>query len=413
MKRDTLITDLTESFTNLAKSEKKRKEVILYCVNQYGFRLGRISDLINGRFGLEEESDESLFFIASSVATQDTKFQLENYFTQAEIKEYKKSRYSETKAEFPFSFDCIEVEKGKQWIGIISAQRLISLDRAGLIKYNPNKQRVSKKVYKGGGYVDFQISVIEKSVNQIAKLMEKGDYIPDDITLDIPDDTEEAPVWEYDEEAKELIFRKLDHFDITDGYHRFLAMQKCIERNPSFDYPMELRITSFTEQITRQFIYQKDQKNKMTVSNSKSMNTERPSNDVVDRVNSRGYGSNLAGLISRGEGRVDYAALSDIIEYYYFKGKKETSNKDIAETTQEVVNILNEFTNEYVSYYDKDYLDFKRLVVLFYCIKNKGKTVKQAGKILEKAVQNDTIKEIRLRNMRKNLMDLLDRLNLC
>ena len=409
MERNYLIKELEKAFQLLSNSERKRKPVIIYCTNQYGVPFGRIADLINGRIPLSEEKDSTLFFVAAGVADQIESFKLTEFFTQEEIEQYKGKRFTAGDIEFPLEIECIEIEKGRQWVGSIDAQTLIRLDRSGLIRYNKAKQRTCKVIYKGQT-VDFQIAVVDKSVNQIAKLMLAGEYIPDDITLDIPDDLDTTPEYRYDENTHRLIFDSLQTFDITDGYHRFLAMERCVSQKPDFNYPMEIRITAFTEQRSREFIWQKDQKNKMTVSQSKSMNINRPSNDVVDMINAKGYGSNYSGLIPRSGGRVDYVALSDIIEYYYFhnKGRKPITNKEVFEVAREVIALLNEFSSENVDYLDKNYLDFKQLIILFHLIKDNGESVREAGIKLQNAIKSGEIKKITVRTIRKNLLDQID-----
>lgn len=411
MKRDELVNDLRKMCDKLAFNEVVNSAVAKYNYDTYNVPMGRTKDLISDRINLHEESNAHLFFLTDSIDHVQNRNFVSKYFIEAEIKEYSKEKYTEGKLEYPLEINCIEVHAGKQWIGAIDTKFLMELKRAGKIRYNADKQRTRKKIIKEDTVI-FKNFVKERSVNQIANLMLKNEYIPDDITLDIPSDVEGNKYY-YDEDRSALIFDNIETLDITDGYHRFLAICKCVDKNPSFNYPMELRITVFTEQRSRQFIYQKDQKNKMTVSNSKSMDMFRPSNEICTQLNERGSGCSFSGLIQRNSGTVDFAALSDIVEYYWIRPikKKDISNKEIMEITNEVKVILNGFVNEDVNFLENRYLSFDKLVVLFWLVKEKEKTPEKAVQILNKIEKNGEIKKVRLRYMRKTLFDILETLD--
>ena len=405
MKREELVVIMRKQFDRIALNRERRDEIALWIFNKYDMGVDYTMDLISDRLSLYQADDNILFYLADALQEFGRVVKIENFFTEKEIEKFINSKYVAEKIKYPIVINCVEVHKNKQWIGAVDSNFFMEMRKADKIRYNKDKQRTRKTVIKGTDII-FKTDINEKSINQIAKLMESGEYIPDDITLDIPDDS--ADDFHYDEDRGVLIINSLDHFDITDGYHRYLAMCRCKDKDHEFNYPTEIRITHFSLQRSQQFIYQKDQKNKMKVTNSNSMDTNRASNDVVNRLNERGNGFALSGQIQRGGGTVDYAALSDIIEYYWFKGaKKDFNNKEIADVYQEVKQILNEFVEENPEYYEK-YLDFRKLLIIFYLAKEKKQSIKKICSQLNLLEKTGKIKEIKLRTLRKTTFDQIE-----
>ena len=415
MKKDTLLINLRKACDRIAVDQVINDQVSQYCLDKYNVPLGRSKDIISDRVSINDLSDSDLFYLCDAVGKQIKTIIITDYFDLEEIKKYKKTKYQKGKINWPIRIPCIQILSGdrcNQWIGRISAKELIKLNESELINYNPNKQRALTRIVDGNN-IEYKITLVTKSVKEIQELMETGEYIPDDITLDIPEELDVE--MRYDDTFHELVFDKIDHFDITDGYHRFMAILKCAEKNPGFDYSMEVRITQFSAQRTRQFIYQKDQKNKMTKSESRSMSAFRHSNEVVALLNERSSGCMLSGTFTRdNSSRIDIATLSDLIEYYWirqYKHKKIT-NKMLLEIMQEVKDILNRIVTEDSSYFDEKYLASNRLILLFWLIKGKGHTPEEAVSILNKNVDNKKLGQIKSQVIRKPLFDRLEALDL-
>ena len=146
------------------------------------------------------------------------------------------------------------------------------------MNYNERTQRVVKKIITPNGE-HYQISLNAHALKKIEKSFDEKRYIPNTITLNIPDIDEN--VKHYDRETNTLIISTLKEFDIIDGYHRFVAIQRICAVDDKFDLPMELRITCFSENKARQFIWQEDQKTKMSRVDSESFNRYNTANIIV------------------------------------------------------------------------------------------------------------------------------------
>ena len=84
----------------------------------------------------------------------------------------------------------------------------------------------------------------------------------------------------------------------------------------SFDYPMELRITTFSDSKAQQMIWQEDQKTKMRRIDSKSLNQNDFATRICNQINADKQ-SNLCGLISRNKGVINAAYFCNIVQMLY------------------------------------------------------------------------------------------------
>ena len=416
MNKEELLVSLKRTCDKVALNRKQMMAVTDYCYDHYGVPQAETFDVINDRIDFEQKPDDFLFFIASALSNVVDEFILSKYFTQKEIEEYREKKYL-TEEKYQISIPCIEILQGKQWIGYADARFFLELYRNNKINYNYEKQRVRQRVIRGEEVV-FRTKINIKSVLQIARLMNSGEYISDYLTLDIPYENQNN-IFHYDEQRKELIFENLDSLDITDGYHRLEAMKKCYNEDQTFNYPMGIQITQFSLQKTQQFIYQVDQKNKMSTAQSASYNAQRPSNEVCNFLN-EDNGCIYNKLIKRsGDKTIDFVALSDIIEYYWFGPgvkdksvkKKDYSRNDIIEATKEIKGLLNTYAEENPKSIGR-YIGFPELITYFHLIKDKGNKPIEAAKRTIKDIENGKIKEIKLRGMRKPLFEQLEKIKL-
>ena len=221
-----------------------------------------------------------------------------------------------------------------QWIGKITVRELMQLRDAQIINYNENTQRVMKRINKGTEET-WTITLNKKAILSMEELFRDNIYIPNTITLNMPEGTN------FTYRNGTLTIKKLDHLDITDGYHRYIAMSNLYNEDPDFDYPMELRITNYSEDKSRQLIWQEDQKTKMSRIDSDSMNMNSTANKIVQRLNVNST-FNLAGQINANKGIINSAELAEAIRAMYlpvskiFSKKKEleaivTAEKEIKE----------------------------------------------------------------------------------
>lgn len=385
------------------------KEIYTYANQTYDMPKGIILDLISKRMDMAEVSEFVLFVLLDAMCKilpdDKMKFKTDYFYTPEKIKFYGKSKYKMEKITFPLKFKMVEIVEKQHWIGKITVEELMKMRRAQLINYNMDTQRTMQKIVNGEKEI-WKSTLYPKTVKEIQSSLENGTFISNAITLNIPTDTNYD--FNYDENTNTLTINSLEHFDITDGFHRYVAACRAKDKNAKFDYPFELRIFNFIEEDAKHFIFQEDQKTKMRKIDSDSLNMHKAANIVVERVN-KDINCEFKGLISRNNGIIPFAELAELVNYFYFKKTKKTEeNLLIRQTVIELIENFNSLVQ-----YDETYLErrmsYRTLTTIMFCFNyfkgNKDK--KYVCKIIEEAVKKvEENKSDKFRNHipRKNQM---------
>ena len=319
------------------------------------------------------EASTFLLFILTEIIMGDS--YTEKYFTDIEIKSLSKAKWYNAKVKFPLCFDVTRIND-THYVGATTVKDLMLLKDAQLINYNENAQRTMRHITRGEMEY-YQIALNKEAVNEIMESYDSELYIPNTITLNLPEDAD----YTYDEKKKQLIIHRLDYFDILDGYHRYIAMSKKVDKNPDWDYEMELRIVQFSEEKARRFIWQEDQKTKMRRIDSDSMDVAKVSNKIVDRLNNTSRFI-LSGKISRNKGIINAAYFSNIIDVIYLKGIKKTEELKFMKTiSSELMETVERYTDLYPEYLEKPW---DKLMTYMVCYEGKYGSIKNIKKDLEK-----------------------------
>jgi len=311
--------------------------------NSYEVPVRYSTDFLTKRRNITEADDFMLFILADIILG---KLSLEEYYTQKEIKSLSAAKWHIEKVNFPLKYKMTRIND-QQYIGCVSVRELMLLKDAQLINYNENAQRTMRHIIKGETEF-FQIALNKEAVRAIMESYESDLYIPNTITLNLPEDA----MFDYNEKTGELIINELKYFDILDGYHRYIAMSKISAQDPDFDYQMELRIVQFEESKAKRFIWQEDQKTKMRKIDSDAMDTSKISNRIVERMNNDNQFI-LAGQISRNKGIINASYLSNIIDIVYLKGVRKSEErlmiKRVAESLMSAMEWYVDRNPEYVN----------------------------------------------------------------
>lgn len=357
--REELITYLRRKCNSIVLAKREFIELSQKMLEKYNIPTSMTSDLVNDRIALNDTTDFILFVLAKSLDEVLKSSKTNEFFTELEISGYINMKLEIPKFEFPIEIKCIRVDT-TQYIGATDVRFLMELRKAGLISYNANAQRTMQRVVRGEKSY-YKIALNKKAIAQIRESFRSETYIPNTITLNIPEDS----AFHYNAISNTLIIESLDHFDISDGYHRYMAMCQEVDSNPDFNYQMELRLISFDENRVKQFIFQEDQKTQMKKIDSASMNMNNPANLVCERLN-RDIMFNLKGKVTRNSDYIDFAELASIIDFIYFKTlKRENTTASIIETEKELCKKFNYLTEYDTSLLEKRY-SFKELIIIIY-----------------------------------------------
>ena len=403
---------LEEQCDRIVIDNDKCKSIYTYANETYNIPKGIISDLVTRRISMSEASEFVLFILLDSMYNILREgYSLDKFYTMQEVQFYRKSKYENSNIKFPLIFKMIQVEED-QWTGKIDVKTLMQLRQAQLINYNANAQRTMQKIVRGDKE-SYKITLNQKAVGEIASGYLHNTFIPNTITLNIPAEIESE--FYYDEDTCSLIIKSLEHFDITDGYHRYIAACQVSDSNSDFNYNMELRIANFTEDKAKQFIFQEDQKTKMRKVDSNSLNMNKAANIVVTRLNEN-VRCNLKGLISRNEGIVSFGELAELVDYFYFKGTgKEKERSVVIQAVKELTDNFNTLT-EYNTEYLERKMNYKTLLVAMFCFdyfKNDNENKLNMCEIIEKAakeIENSNNKKFHNKTPRKSLMTEVEKI---
>lgn len=306
---------LIEEIESLLSRKMNNKKDLVGYVDQleskYGMNPNITTTIINLSSELKNESDGVLFCIADVLG-----FNVKDYFTTVETSGYAKNNFKESKS-INLTYKMVQI-KDDQWIGKITAREIGKLSDSLMLRYNTNTQRplTLTTMY---GIETYKITINKAAVDSIYEAFKKGIQIPTTITLNVPQD-QTFPA--YNENTMELKLDDLQYFEVLDGYHRYLAINRLLKEDKNFDCEMELRIVSFSEEKARYFIYQEDQKTKMSKTDSDSFNVYAAENKIVNLLKQK---PNLTELIKK-DGIIDESILAKYIKKIT---TKNMSAKDI------------------------------------------------------------------------------------
>lgn len=359
---------LKPAFTRIIFNKEKLNELTAGIREENGVPETILMDIINGRITIKDTSDFLLFLLLNKLSQKHVR----EFFTENEINYFSTEKYITEEFQFPIELNCFQVTVD-QWIGTADVNFLIALRKAQLINYNANAQRTMQRVIKGDKEI-FKITLNQKAVKEIKDSMIQGNFIPNTITLNMPETTD----WTYDSKRNILTINSLPAFDISDGYHRYMAMCQIKEDNPDFNYPVELRIISFPDDKVKQFIFQEDQKTKMRKVDSASMNMSSPANIVCERLNMDAM-FDLKGQVRRNGGYINFSFLANIIDFIYFKNDKDRSMERIIGIKDALKNGINTYVEATNSFTHE--FSFKELLILVYGISQNWDTETIKGKM--------------------------------
>lgn len=334
---------IKKSLELIARNKFLSKKAIELLSNKYNMPPSKVQEIINDYNGkINMLNNKTLYQvmdvinIVESGANQQS-YSLDLFFTEKEMETYGNSKYEQEQTEsiYPIEItNCIEVNPGEQWVTTMTAKNLSALNAASVINYNKNTQRnLTQKTI--AGKVEYEITLKQKSVNEISKLMKENRFISNDITFNLN--------WEdpnldfaYDKENHTIIIND-GKLDIIDGYHRFRALMKN-SIDETFDYNMVVNIVNFDEEKANRFIVQEDKRNKMNSNHIKSLDTSNPAHMIVKRLNEDST-SYICGQIGREdeEEKVPFNYLFNWIDNCF----KIEERKDIIQLTKTLKNIFN------------------------------------------------------------------------
>ena len=387
---------------------KTTREVVQACLLRFGLPPYRSQTILQMEASSLELRDHEIYWVLSAikdvVSSADINLQL--YFTDYEIDNYDKLRYSEGKVKFPIVLDMSKVSDD-QYTGGIKASTLVAWRNGGLIRYNKELQRRLTTVVRGGKAYEV-ITLNSKSVKEMVGCFQRGEFVPNTITLNISEDEMD---FYYDEDSHSLVINSVKHLDLTDGYHRLVALTKVIEANPSFDYDMELRITNFSDTKAGNFIGQEEKHVPIPKQDIRTFDMNNLANKITRKINDTPM-CNLTGAIVRG-GRVDFAAFAEMVEELYIKPMNEDDvKKAIVTVPKDMIESINMLTESFPSFLEKKFTVMEVRMLVYVCSLFKGGDKGRLTEIMDKLINYDfTTQDRQILSSRRKISKVVNHLN--
>lgn len=358
--REELEKYLLQECEKIALNSEKTSKVVDYMYKKYEIPTGTATDMI-ARAKLTEQTEYVLFCLLDGIMQiVKDKSVLGNFFTEIEIENFSKMKLPKNEIKFPLVIPCIQVADD-QWIGAADTNFFMDLRRAQMINYNINAQRALTRVVTRNGE-QWKITQNEKTITGIIKSLDKEEYIPTAITLNIPPNEFD---FYYDRERHALIINSLKYFDISDGYHRYVSMCRKKDANPDVNYPWELRIVKFSEDKAKYFVYQESQKTEMKKIDEKAMYSYGVANRVAQDLN-KDTSFRLFGEINSTGGKLSRSEFIKVLDYFFCQnstGKNE--NQLYFEVMQDIKNKFNSLIMSDINYGTKKYSYVDMLITLY------------------------------------------------
>lgn len=170
----------------------------------------------------------------------------------------------EEKIKLPLTLDNVLQVGYDEFITTIHIRELHKMNQSGLVTYNFNTQRDAKYKKGSDGSLVKAANVNKKSVNDIAELLLKGNYIADAITLNLLSGTgNDGEEFTFNIKKNEIVIHEGVSIDILDGFHRLNAIEKALTMNPELDVVFPLQIKNYDARKARQFVGQTNTVNVM------------------------------------------------------------------------------------------------------------------------------------------------------
>lgn len=218
--REILIEKLSSFLVGISPAKAKELEEEITHDNK--ITLGNFFRMLSGRYPLDEASDVELYWILNAASKVSKKVGIiEDYFEPAEIGNYKYYDGSETKNKYKGTIVFKNVQKlaENQYMFPLSIKEIKELKNANRLQIVPELQRN----YKKDKYGELKTRVSKKNAQQIANLIDNGEFFFNGIRFNLMDDGDaDPPIYDEDENTLTITGGTII---VPDGNHRSIACE--------------------------------------------------------------------------------------------------------------------------------------------------------------------------------------------
>lgn len=335
LRSENLYKVLDKYFVQIQKNSYFKREVKKFLMEKYEYSDIEYMQYIIGAKSKDEIPDNEMYWLIDAFNNVfKANMEIKTFFSDKEIIRFSNLKADYLKAEiYPIKISPVIEIAEDQWVTKISIDLLKEFYDNQLIIYNPRTQRQLKQMRRGQDVL-YTIDIVSTSVRAIEGLMNKGEFVPNALTLNLNVDDPEV---DFDIIGSELVLNS-GKFDIIDGFHRFRAAINTKIKNPDFQFNFILNIMNFTEDKACQYIEQEDKRNKISKSYLASMDKSSSTNIIIDKLNNT-LDSPVRGKIERAHrGEIDKAILFSLLEFIL--KTKDMNRSQCIRTAVFIINIM-------------------------------------------------------------------------
>lgn len=256
---------------------------IIDLLDEYGISPGFINDIARGSTSLSSLETHLLIVVTDATyrVTEDIRIISQEYFSKSELEksiQLTKQESNKTILELPIELSNVLNIDHLTYFTKIDIRLLVEMFHSKLIIYDYETQRSAKYRMGKDGVVPVP-DVNKKSVDDIAKHMLEGTYLPDMLTLNVY--SEEVQPLSYDEKNKTLTINKGSNISILDGFHRLQGGVKALAINPDLNLDLLLSIRSYDTDIAKKYFGQINTVNVVKKERLRELKSENWSDAVV------------------------------------------------------------------------------------------------------------------------------------
>lgn len=244
---------LPDVFEEISKNKDQIRFVDDVLMENYKIPRGTLNELMINLDAINKMNEEEIcaLTIVLYEVTKNESINPTLHFTQKEINKTKKYKAEdESIIEFPYVFEGVLRTSEKEFLTVMSYKDIIKLWNGGLLTYNYETQRASKKTLLKSGKLKRTQTIILKSVKNITRLMIEGKFLPSTLVFNILADGTDSIEYE----NGDLIIEEGTKINLIDGRHRLEGMSNVLEQNPNFEGRMEVSIRHYDLNAARYLI---------------------------------------------------------------------------------------------------------------------------------------------------------------
>ena len=282
-----------------------------------------------------------------------SKLNLENYFTELEIEEFKDFIIEkEEVTKYPYVLkNMLKVAEG-HYVGIIDSQEFARIDASNDIVYEFSTQRDPKIDIFGMKRINTDLGKIDEMTDSLLT----NNYFSDEIKLNVKKDGEDNLEFV----SKDGIYGELIIHSGTitcfDGYHRKAANSNAANKNCEFHMNWKLGVTNFPEPRAKKFMIQVNKQKPIKREHIKNIDETKNENVIVGNIINNSN-SELADKIKDSDADLKFGGLTkkSILSVAIEEQYKELLNTKIHNI--EISNWIVDFMNYLMSLNTDAFID--------------------------------------------------------